>query len=192
MLAATVLSNHPALAIQWGVVLLASLLAAGWDVRTRRIPNWLTGLLLLSGVVQAMLAARWAGLGDALAGCLLLGVPYVVLFIFAGGGAGDAKMMGALGAWLGFSNGVMALLAVSICGAVLGIAYAMIKGKAAPALRNVGVIAMASGLLIVGQIRVAHVQAAIPKEEKMLPMPYGLAILAGMCVALGGRLLWHI
>ena len=54
-----------------------------------------------------------------------------MLFVFAGGGAGDAKMMGALGAWLGLANGVVALVAVALSGAVIGLGYALIKGKAA-------------------------------------------------------------
>ena len=34
-------------------------------------------------------------------GALLLGIPFVILFLIAGGGAGDAKMMAAIGAWVG-------------------------------------------------------------------------------------------
>lgn len=179
------------LSLQWGVVIGASLLAALWDVRTGRIPNLLTGLLLLSGLVTAALVAGWSGLGDAGAGCLLLGVPYVVLFVFAGGGAGDAKMMAALGAWLGFSNSVAALLAVSLSGALLGMGYALLRGRGIPVLRNMSAMGFSAMLLVVGRAKLSHAQETLPSEEKMLPMPYGLAILVGMCVVLGGRLLWH-
>src|SRR6056297_2650346 len=95
--------------IQWATVLGASLAAAGWDIRCRRIPNFLTGPVLLAGLIWAAASAGWAGLGDSLAAAALLGLPYVVLFLQCGGGAGDAKLMMALGAWLGLVNGVVVL-----------------------------------------------------------------------------------
>jgi prepilin peptidase CpaA len=189
MLPPSVLADHPAQAVQWGVVLAASLAAACWDVRTRRIPNWLTGMLLLGGLVQATLVAGSAGLADSLAGCLLLGVPYVLLFVFAGGGAGDAKMMAAVGAWLGFSNSVVALVAVSTSGAILGIAYSLIKGRGLSVLRNMGLMATSATMLVLGKTKLEHAQLGLPAEGHMLIMPYGMAILVGVCAASGARLL---
>ena len=188
----TPLIYHPLPALQWGVVIGASLAAAAWDVRTRRIPNLLSGPVLLGGLAVGLLVAGWRGLGDAAAGCLLLGIPYVLLFIFAGGGAGDAKMMGALGAWLGFSNGVVALVAVTVSGALLGAAYALAKKKAVPVLKNLRQIAIGVLILVPGRVKLAYVQEALPAEQQMLAMPYGLAILVGMCAAVGGKLLWNL
>jgi prepilin peptidase CpaA len=188
----TILAYHPSPVIQWGVVIGASLVAAVWDVRTGRIPNLLTGLLLLGGVVSAGVVAGWSGLGDAAAGCLLLGVPYVLLFIFAGGGAGDAKMMAALGAWLGFSNSVAALLAVAVSGAVLGGGYALLRGRGRSVVRNLTDMGLGAVMAVHGRGRLVDAQQSIPARQAMLPMPYGLAILVGMCAALvGGQFLWH-
>ena len=78
---ATALWHHPLMPLQWGVVMVAALVGAGTDIKSRRIPNWLTGPVLLSGLVFAGVTAGWAGLGDALAGMLLAGVPFVVLFM---------------------------------------------------------------------------------------------------------------
>jgi len=49
---------------------------------------------------------------------LLLGIPYFLLFAFAGGGAGDAKIMAALGAWVGWHNGIAVVVGVSIGGGI--------------------------------------------------------------------------
>src|SRR5882672_11091351 len=128
--------NHPMPVLQWGVVLIAVIVGAMTDLAARRIPNWLTGPLLLSGVVSSTVIGHWAGLADSLAACVLLGVPYVILFIYGGGGAGDAKLMMGIGAWLGLINGLAALLAVSFCAIVLGLAYAAFHGRAREVLVN--------------------------------------------------------
>lgn len=105
---------------QWGIAIAASLVAAVSDVRSRRIPNALTVPVLAGGLLFSLLADGISGLGDSLLGCVVMGVPYVLLFLL-GGGAGDAKMMGALGAWLGFRAGVTTLVAVAVIGGVFGL-----------------------------------------------------------------------
>ena len=94
---------------QWGVVIGASLFAVVSDIRQRRIPNALTFPLLAVGLIWAACFGGLAGLLEALGACALLALPYVLLFIFVGGGAGDAKLMGAIGAWLGLRYGLVAL-----------------------------------------------------------------------------------
>ena len=101
--------DHSVVPVQWGVVLCVSLIGAITDLRSGRIPNFLTMPILLAGATWAVWLCGPAGLADALLGCLLLATPYVLLFVFAGGGAGDAKLMGAIGAWLGVVNGLVAL-----------------------------------------------------------------------------------
>src|SRR5438094_3710309 len=82
---------------------LAVLLAvwAGWlDWRSRRIPNWLTVPALLLGVALNTIVWRLPGTRAGLQGAglaLALLLPFVVL---RGLGAGDWKLMGALGAFL--------------------------------------------------------------------------------------------
>ncbi len=75
--------------------------AAISDWRTRRLPNWLTvgGLaaaLLMHGVVNG-----FGGLAFALCGFATGFGFLLVLWLIGGGGGGDVKLMGALGAWLG-------------------------------------------------------------------------------------------
>ena len=58
----------------------------------------------------------------------MLALPFVVLFVLASGGAGDAKMMGAIGTWLGVKGGAIALIAVLLAGAFCGMGYALDDG----------------------------------------------------------------
>ena len=187
----TTLFHHEWLALQWSVVIGASLVGAAFDARSRRIPNWLTLPLLLAGLVAACFFAGGAGLADAVAGCLLLAVPYVLLFVFAGGGAGDAKMMGALGAWLGIANGSIVLVCVALAGGLLGLAVTLVKREGVIVLNNL--VLIAHGLLTAALARsgLAGARQSIPAPHTMRTMPYGVAILLGVGVgALVSNLGW--
>ena len=81
------LNEHPLPALQWGIVLGASLVAARFDARSRRIPNWLTGPLFLTGLVGSSIAAGSAGAAEAGLASVLLSLPYILLFLFGGGPA---------------------------------------------------------------------------------------------------------
>ncbi len=177
---------------QWTAVVAACLVGAVWDVRQRRIPNWLTGPALLAGLVWGLSVARWPGLGDAALGMLISALPCVVLFVLAGGGAGDAKLMAAAGAWLGVINSLVALAAVSVCGIVM----ALIWAAASKRLRRMsGDVAAGVGRMVF----VAKGLDPIPNESvedappsRRLMMPYGVAICVGMAVAATGVMLWRI
>ena len=116
---------------QWGVIISASLVSAIWDVRSRRIPNMITFPLLLAGLIWATWHGGLSSLAEAAGACVLLALPYVFLFVFANGGAGDAKLMGAIGAWLGFKQGIIVLCCVATAGIILAIIKSLI-GPSSP------------------------------------------------------------
>jgi prepilin peptidase CpaA len=74
----------------------------GWkDIRTNRIPNYLTYGGALAGLGYQAWLNGWPGLADGLLG-LGLGFGLLIFFYWKGGlGAGDVKALAALGAWLG-------------------------------------------------------------------------------------------
>jgi len=186
----TALWDHDLLQLQWGVVIVASLAAAAFDLRSRRIPNRLTGATLACGIVWAVFAAGWAGLGDGALGCVLLAFPYVLLFIFAGGGAGDAKIMGAIGMWLGVRGGAFVLASVALSGVLLGFIWAAATGRLAPALENMASIS--KGVLGAAGSRgtLSDARFGLPAPSSMQKIPYGLAIAAGTVFAALAVLLW--
>src|SRR5246500_4557164 len=94
----------------WGLVLCLTLCAAVVDWRTRRIPNWLTVPGLMLGIVAHTLISRWPGARLSIEGAgLALGLllPFVLLRAL---GAGDWKLMGAVGAFLGWQMMLVVLL----------------------------------------------------------------------------------
>src|ERR1017187_8474904 len=82
------------------VVLLVVLLAAAvFDVFYRRIPNWLTvGGVVLGIVTNALIGPPLAGVGFAMAGLGVAFGIYVLLYAVRAMGAGDVKLMAAVGA----------------------------------------------------------------------------------------------
>src|SRR3989441_7421853 len=86
------------------------------DVRTRRVPNAISGSTMLLGITLNTAYMGRAGLLDSLAG---LGITMGVLlwpFAMGGIGGGDVKMMGAIGALLGPRLALMGLAAGGILG----------------------------------------------------------------------------
>ena len=182
----------PTQPLQWAVVGVTSLVAAVWDVRTHRIPNRLTGPVLVAGFVWAAVYGGPPGLADAAAASAVMMFLFVVLFVFAGGGAGDAKLMGALGPWLGLVNGLFALGCVLLAGGVLAIAAALAKKRLLRVLANIAVILSWLVLIVLRRGSGLKIKDALPCESDMeLKVPYAVAIFAGVCLAAVGVPLWR-
>jgi prepilin peptidase CpaA len=100
-----------------GCAVSAAGLAAASDVLSRRIPNWLTfGTLLLGIVVNTWLHGAEGAVG-AVAGAALGIALLLPLYALGAVGAGDVKLLGALGAVLGPQALVsVALYAAIVCG----------------------------------------------------------------------------
>lgn len=178
---------------QWMGPLAGAFIGALCDVRTHRIPNVLTGVLLVAGLLMSGYMRGHVGLLDAAAGVVIMALPFVILFLL-GGGASDAKLMGAAGAWLGAANGVLGVLMVVAAGAVLGLAYAVMKRRAGQVLANTRdltwlamVTVMTSGW---AGVRRPEGAAGTVRTRALLPVPYGTAIFSGLCMAALVRWLW--
>jgi prepilin peptidase CpaA len=170
--------------IQWGTVLVASLVAALWDLNTRRIPNWLTLSLFVLGLVQAGIFGGWSGLGGSFLAGVILAAPYVILFLFAGGGAGDAKLMAGAGVWLGMSQMLPVLLFVSIFGIVIALLKAAFSKQFFTVLKRIHAIMLSFFVFFStrGKINTVVKTVEMADDEK-LTVPYGPAIFAGLLSA---------
>src|SRR5687767_15118310 len=78
-----------------------AVIAAAWDLATRRIPNILTFGAALAGLAAHAYSGGWSGVGTSLAGWLVGVAFFFPLFMLRGMGAGDVKLLAAIGAWLG-------------------------------------------------------------------------------------------
>ena len=108
------------------------------DLRSRRIPNWLTVPGLLIGVAANTALSGWSGLKASLLGAavgLALLLPFVLLRSL---GAGDWKLAGALGAFTGSSLLVDLLLGSVLVAGVMAMALVIYKRRTRETLRNIG------------------------------------------------------
>jgi prepilin peptidase CpaA len=176
--------------LAWCVVLLAAVVAAIWDLRTGRIPNLLTFPVFLAGLVWSTWHGGGSSLLAALGSAILLALPCFILFVYAGGGAGDVKLLGALGAWLSLHDAVLVLLCVALAGAVCGIISVTLRRRSAILFSNLARMGRGFALALATR-RVRDAQILMPEEKQMQPMAYGVSICLGVWVAAGGRWLWQ-
>lgn len=106
------------------------------DWRSRRIPNWLTMQGFLLGILTNTLVGGWAGTKDSLLGAglgLALLLPFVVIRAL---GAGDWKLVGALGAFLGPRPLILVLVVTILVNGVMAVAMIVWKKRVAETARN--------------------------------------------------------
>jgi prepilin peptidase CpaA len=152
-------------------VFLAVLLLASWtDVRSRRIPNWIT----VAGVLAGLGFHAVQGLGSLGAGALGAAAAFLLaLPLFLGGalGGGDAKLLMVVGAFFGPVDFLFASLVIAIVGGALALSEAARQGALGPVLAS-------CGHLILRWVTSAA-RADGLRASRRLAVPYGVAISAG-------------
>jgi prepilin peptidase CpaA len=123
-------------AIRFVIVAILCLWACGEDLRRRRIPNWLTVGAAVGAVVFSLLAEGLPGGGLAVAGWATGAALLFPWFALGGMGAGDVKLVAALGAWLGPWSALWVVLYTAVAGGVLAVIVSLAHGYLRTAFRN--------------------------------------------------------
>src|SRR3989442_6796607 len=89
------------MAVHDTVAVGVALVACVWDLHTRRIPNLLTLGAALVALIVSTSTIGWPGLGSSMGGWVLGTALWLPLYALGGMGAGDVKLLAAIGAWLG-------------------------------------------------------------------------------------------
>jgi prepilin peptidase CpaA len=161
------------------LALALALAASVCDVRTRRIPNALT----FGAAAAALVVSTWEGgaTGAATSGAgLLAGLAlWFPLFALGGMGAGDVKLLAAIGAWLGPYATFFVSIYAGIAGALLALALVVARQCARQTFDNI--------YLLVTHWRVAgfapHAQLTL--ETASSPrLAYAVPVLIGTLVVI--------
>lgn len=148
--------------------------ATAIDLRSQRIPNYLTlpsiliALILHSAVsgVDGFLFSLWG----AVAGIALLFLPYMM----GGMGAGDAKLMGAVGAFVGAKGVFLAFLLTAIAGGLYAL-WVLIQRR----IRFAGLLKRRTERDAAGGQPARPRSEAAPGRTNRPRLCYGLAISLG-------------
>ena len=132
--------------------------AVGQDLRSRRIGNGLNAAIVVAGLAMWAAGGGWHGLllsGAGLVACTAIGV-----LVFSRGwlGAGDTKLLAAVGAWVGLPLVPVLVLSTAVAGGVVSLGTLALAGEASAKRGD-----------ILARPRAAQV-------------PYALAIAAGAAV----------
>jgi prepilin peptidase CpaA len=169
----------PAPTIYLEVAVLFAGAAAMLDLRTRRIPNLLTGPAIVLGLVLHFALGGFAQLALAALAGLLAGGLFLLFYLAGGMGGGDVKLITAIGCIVGSTAIKDVVLATVLIGAVLALALAAYHGRIREMVRNVVTLAhhhSSNGL-------VPHKEICV-SSRATLRLPYALPIAAGTLFAL--------
>jgi prepilin peptidase CpaA len=153
-----------------GLVVALALIAGWTDWRSRRIPNWLTVTGFFVGIAANVLMNGLAGLKTSLLGAglgLLVLLPFVLLRSL---GAGDWKLAGALGAFVGWEVILNLLMGSVLVAGVMALGLVIYKRRFRETMRNIGRI---FGSLFMLRMPGAEVSLDNPQSLKV---PYGVAL----------------
>jgi prepilin peptidase CpaA len=163
------------------VLIVTALAAAYFDLRVRRIPNWISVAGALSGLVLNVYFESLHGAMTATGGLLAALCIYVPLYALKGMGAGDVKLMAALGAIAGPGNWFNIFLVTALLGGAASLALVLFRRKTGQTLMNVSVIV---SQLAKGKPPVERDGALSIHHSKSLKMPHGAVIASGVCLFL--------
>ena len=169
----------------WAVTIGVTLVAAFVDFRSRKIPNWLTVPAFVAGVTLRTALFGWPGAKTALEGtglALALLLPLVLLRAL---GAGDWKLMGAVGAFLGPLMFLFVLVGSILISGLMAVVEMARTRRVRETLSNL--LVLVKGFFSFG-LR-ANPQISLDNPE-LLKLPFGVAVaiatIACYCAARWG------
>ncbi len=181
-------ANYWTLAIV--VLPAATIYACVIDYRERRVPNWLNGTLAGLGILAQASYFGWAGVGTALTG-LLVGFGLLIIpWMMYGMGAGDVKLMAAIGAWLGPWLTLLGCVVGMLLGGLIAVVMILASGKLSHARVNLGVI-----LVKCTRVETAFSEFGSTRSfgSTTTLLPYGIPLTIGSLLILGGQYLgWAV
>jgi len=166
------------------ILLTLVLAAALYDVRYRRIPNWLTATGVLVGLLMNAFLGDWRiptpansqiwpGLRFSLIGLAMGFGLYFMLYAIRAMGSGDVKLMAAVGAMVGWQDWFGIFIFTAILGGLMALIVVVAKKRAVKTFWNVGFILseMKSG-------RPAYLknEELDVKSSKAMGLPHGAVI----------------
>lgn len=166
----------------WWPTVAVAVVATITDLRSRRVPNWLSLPFLAAGLVVSGWLYGWHGIGQSTAGAGLGLLIFGFLFWMGGMGAGDVKLCAAIGAWIGPGQLLIALVLIGVAGGVMVICWAAFGGFLAELFQGTGEMALGWTKRKAGSASEKRVGEGLGRK-----MPYAPAIAIGTLISFFAR-----
>ena len=164
------------------VAVVSCAVSAFFDLRVRRIPNWLTASTAIAGLCAQLLmslwishTSPWPAIGGALAAGAVALLSFFPLSHWGVVGFGDTKLLGAIGICVGWPLVVRLLVCTLLSGGVIALFYGLITGQLRGAFTN-----------LMKRVNLGNARIDEPGHG-LHEMPFGLAIALGTLWAIASR-----
>jgi prepilin peptidase CpaA len=164
----------------WILALAMAGMAAFTDLKSRRIPNWLTLGGCCVGLLGNGLLLGWPGLKSGTAGAAAMFLVLLPVVLLRGLGAGDWKLMGALGATLGLRPVVLVLLLAILLSALMALAQMIWQRRFRETLANLW--ELLRGYFVYGLRPHPEIQIGNPRAASL---PFGVAAATATLICYG-------
>jgi prepilin peptidase CpaA len=155
----------------WIFVITLTLVAGLVDFRTRKIPNIITIPGMVAGITLRTAMSGWAGTKVAVEGVLLALVLLLPLVLARALGAGDWKLMGAVGAFVGPIIFLFVLFGSIVVSGLMALVEMVRTKRVRETLENM--LALLRGFISFGLRRNSEISLDNPK---LLKVPFGVAV----------------
>jgi prepilin peptidase CpaA len=157
------------------LLLVVVICAAIYDLRVRRIPNWLTAPAAVTGIALNAVMLPHGGL-LSLAGLACALAVYLPLYVVRGMGAGDVKLMAAVGAIAGPSNWILIFIATALIAGAASLLLIAVRRRVRETSHNLAAIVTA---LLERRAPAADDPKLDVRHPGALRMPHGAFIASG-------------
>ena len=179
------------------ILIILLITAASFDVKKNKIPNFITFPLIIVGLILNIIMNGFGGLTFSLTGFAFGLAIFFIPFALGLMGAGDVKLMAAIGALMGFKFTVLSTLYTAAAGLIVVFGYLIYKNKIFSYFRKYFVAIIRTILINIKfkdnstlgnkLKRYAYYSAAPNETNEKLYVPYGLAIALGTLFVLWGN-----
>lgn len=164
--------------LQTAILISVVLIAAIFDVRAHRIPNWLVGAGLVFALVHHAFLTGGVGAAHAASGFAVGLLILMPLYAMRTLGAGDVKLIAMVGAFVGPAAVITTILATMIVGGILAVIASAQKRMLRQLASNLRTMIIMRHIRQLGGA-VSDTDLSPPSVGKM---PYALAIAGGTLI----------
>lgn len=175
------------------VLILVLMIAVYFDFRFRKIPNKVTFPAITFGIIYWLFSSNLVGFSFSIGGVLVGFLVFIVPYIAGGMGAGDVKLMMAVGALLGWKFTVLSALLTAVAGGIIALGYIIFNNGGKDARANLFQLLVIPICKIIYRITCIKWFLSIQSKHKVSNdvkskkyIPYAIPIAIGTLLAVSG------